>query len=108
MWPSSQDSDVKSDINATFCDWNSWEFDSEGNCTADITSSAASFGTNEYNITVHAGIPKQLGVHVYDDFNPPVTKGALFAVSSELDTHLQSIELTNNFITGNNTLYGAW
>ena len=38
MWPSSQDSDIKSDINATFCDWNSWKFDSEGNCTADITS----------------------------------------------------------------------
>ena len=104
VWPSSADSDLQSDINATFCDWNSWKFDTEGNCTVDITSSAASFGTNEYNIAVYAGIQKQLHVDVYDDFKQPVTKGALFAVSSELDTHLQSIELTNNFITGNNTL----
>ena len=50
-----------SDINATFCDWNSWEFDSEGNCTADITSSAASFGANEYKIAMYAGTPHTLG-----------------------------------------------
>ena len=104
VWPSGPDSDIKSDINATFCDWNSWEFDTEQNCTADITTSAGSFGKNEYNMAVYAGIPRSLDVQVFDDFNQPVTKGALFAVSSELDTHLQSIVLTNNFITGDNTL----
>ena len=96
VWPSSPDSDIKSDINATFCDWNSWEFDTEENCTADITTSAGSFEKNEYNMTVYAGIPQPLGVKVYDDFNQPVTKKTRFIVSSEQNTHLQSIATSNN------------
>ena len=104
VWPSSPDSDIKSDINATFCDWNSWEFDTEGNCTADITTSAGSFGMNEYNMTGHAGVPQPLGVQVYDDLHQQVTNRTLFTVSSELDTQLQSIEITNNILTSSNEL----
>ena len=104
VWPSSQDSDIKSDINATFCDWNSWKFDSEGNCTADITTSAGHFGKNEYNITVYAGIPRPLGVQVYDDLHQQVTNKTLFTVSSELNTQLQSIKITNNILTSSNEL----
>ena len=104
VWPSSPDSDIKSDINATFCDWNSWEFDTEGNCTADITTSAGYFGMNEYNITMYAGIPQPLGVQVYDDFHQQVTNKTLFTVSSELDTQLQSIKITNNILTSSNEL----
>ena len=98
VWPSSPDSDIKSDINATFCDWNSWEFDTEGNCTADITTSAGYFGINEYNIAVYAGIPQPLGVQVYDDFNQPVTNRTLFTVSGEQNTHLPSMATSNNML----------
>ena len=96
VWPSSPDSDIKSDINATFCDWNSWEFDTEGNCTADITTSEGSFGKNEYNMAVYAGIPQPLRVQVYNDFDRPVTKRTRFIVSSEQNTYLQSIATSNN------------
>ena len=97
VWPSGPNSDVESDIKATFCDWNSWVFDR--NCTADITTSAHKFGMNEYNISMHPGIPQPLGVQVYDDFAQPVTNTTIFTVSSESDTWLQSIITSNNDLT---------
>ena len=98
VWPSSADSDIKNDINTTFCDWNSWKFDTEGNCTADITTSAGYFRMNEYNMTVYAGIPRPLDVQVYDDFSQLVTNRTLFSVSSEQNTHLPSITTSNNML----------
>ena len=96
MWPSGKDSNITSDIHATFCQWTSWIFD---NCTADISTSAGSFGEREYNISVYAGLKHSLGVQVFDDLHQPVTHETVFSISNESDPKLQSTINSHNKIT---------
>ena len=103
VWSSGPNSDVQSDIKATFCDWNnSWVFDTKENCNSDITTSASKFGMNEYTMSMYAGIPQPLGVQVFDDFAQPVTNTTIFTISSESDA-LQSIITSNNDLTVHGT-----
>ena len=99
IWPSGEDSNITTDIDATFCQWESWIFDNESNCTADILTSAGYFGQQEYNISVYAGLKHPLGIQVFDDLHQLVTHETLFSISSKSDSQLKSTINSHNKIT---------
>ena len=71
------DTELKSQILSTFCNWTSWHF--VGECSALIGSLPQMFSQENYGVVVYPEMRKEIkGLSVFDDFYHDITNSTIF------------------------------
>lgn len=94
----------KNSIADTFCKWNGWNFDTDGNCTDLIQTLPSSFSCKNYTVKVFPSIPTEVkGFVAKDDLGHDVTNQTIFTTcllnEKRAKKDIKEPEMTGNLIT---------